>query len=103
MPELDLQKDINRAIELLKSLQNNPSLPRLVFFPHYFQTLTQTFSDKLKSLQEVLESDFLYSITNVYQSIYDTVDLTHSSKESAAIATAKGIFEFSSVLVVQKF
>merc|ERR1712242_484705 len=73
MPELDLQKDINRAIELLKSLQNNPSLP----------------SDKLKSLQEVLESDFLYSITNVYQSIYDTVDLTHSSKESAAIATAK--------------
>jgi len=73
MPELDLQKDINRAIELLKTLQSNPSLP----------------SDKLKSLQEVLESDFLYSITNVYQSIYDTVDLSHSSKESAAIATAK--------------
>ena len=47
-------------------------------------------SDKLKSLQECLESDFLYSITNVYQSIYDTVDLTHSNKESAAIATAKG-------------
>jgi len=44
----------------------------------------------LKSLQECLESDFLYSITNVYQSIYDTVDLTHSNKESAAIATAKG-------------
>jgi len=43
----------------------------------------------LKSLQECLESDFLYSITNVYQSIYDTVDLTHSNKESAAIATAK--------------
>jgi len=73
MPELDLQKDINRAIELLKTLQNNPALP----------------SDKLKSLQECLESDFLYSITNVYQSIYDTVDLTHSNKESAAIATAK--------------
>ena len=47
-------------------------------------------SDKLKSLQEVLESDFLYSITNVYQSIYDTVDLTSTNKESAAIATAKG-------------
>ena len=30
MPELDLQKDINRAIELLKTLQNNPALPRLV-------------------------------------------------------------------------
>ena len=50
-------------------------------------------SDKLKSLQECLESDFLYSITNVYQSIYDTVDLTHSNKESAAIATAKGKVE----------
>ena len=55
------------------------------------------FSDKLKSLQEVLESDFLYSITNVYQSIYDTVDLTHSSKESAAIATAKGNLKFQSL------
>ena len=29
MPELDLQKDINRAIELLKTLQTNPSLPRI--------------------------------------------------------------------------
>ena len=59
----------------------------------------------MKSLQECLESDFLYSITNVYQSIYDTVDLTHSNKESAAIATAKGktqIFATRDDFIVQQ-
>ena len=42
MPELDLQKDINRAIELLKTLQSNPSLPRLV--SNDLRILIQTFT-----------------------------------------------------------
>ena len=41
MPELNLDRDISRAIELLKLLQSNPSLPK----------------EKLRALQEVLESD----------------------------------------------
>ena len=52
MPELHLEKDLGRAVDLLKSLQANPSLP----------------TDKLRALQEVLESDFLRAIANVYQS-----------------------------------
>ena len=74
MSELHLEKDLSRAVDLLKSLQGNPSLP----------------SDKLKALQDVLESDFLRAIASVYQSIYDTVDVPHSNEEAAAIATAKG-------------
>ena len=74
MPELHLEKDLSRAVDLLKSLQGNPSLP----------------SEKLRALQEVLESDFLRAIANVYQSIYDTVDVPHNNEEAAAIATAKG-------------
>lgn len=73
MPELHLEKDLGRAVDLLKSLQSNPSLP----------------TDKLRALQEVLESDFLRAIANVYQSIYDTVDVPHNNEEAAAIATAK--------------
>ena len=77
MPELHLEKDLGRAVDLLKSLQANPSLP----------------TDKLRALQEVLESDFLRAIANVYQSIYDTVDTiphNENNEEAQAIATAKG-------------
>ncbi|CAG5083075.1 Oidioi.mRNA.OKI2018_I69.PAR.g10272.t1.cds [Oikopleura dioica] len=73
MPDLQLEKDLNRAVDLLKVLQSNPGLP----------------CDKLKALQEVLESDFLKAIANVYQSIHDTVDIPHENEEAAAIATAK--------------
>jgi len=73
MPDLQLEKDLCRAVDLLKVLQSNPGLP----------------CDKLKALQEVLESDFLKAIANVYQSIHDTVDIPHENEEAAAIATAK--------------
>jgi len=73
MPDLQLEKDLSRAVDLLKVLQSNPGLP----------------CDKLKALQEVLESDFLKAIANVYQSIHDTVDIPHENEEAAAIATAK--------------
>jgi len=73
MPDLQLEKDLSRAVDLLKVLQSNPGLP----------------CDKLKALQEVLESDFLKAIANVYQTIHDTVDIPHENEEAAAIATAK--------------
>lgn len=84
MSELHLEKDLSRAVDLLKSLQGNPSLP----------------SDKLKALQDVLESDFLRAIASVYQSIYDTVDVPHNNEEAAAIATAKDTDSISIQLCV---
>ncbi|KAK2714589.1 hypothetical protein QYM36_008967 [Artemia franciscana] len=64
--------DIKRAIELLDKLQKSGELP----------------SAKLAALQKVLQSKFLDVIREVYEQVYDTVDLA-GSPDVRASATAK--------------
>jgi len=69
---LTLQRDVQRAIELLDQLQK-----------------TGEFTNaKLAALQKVLRSDFFNSVREVYEKIYDTVDFG-GSDEVRANATAK--------------
>ncbi|KAH3887319.1 protein lin-7 homolog C-like [Dreissena polymorpha] len=69
---LHLDKDIKRAIELLEVLQKNSSVN----------------PQKLVALQRVLQSDFLNAVREVYESVYDTVDIS-GNPEVRANATAK--------------
>ncbi|XP_048728298.1 protein lin-7 homolog C-like isoform X2 [Ostrea edulis] len=69
---LHLEKDINRAIDLLDALQKSGQIP----------------SQKLAALQRVLQSDFLNSVREVYEHVYQTVDIT-GNEEVRANATAK--------------
>ncbi|XP_065579924.1 LOW QUALITY PROTEIN: protein lin-7 homolog C-like [Artemia franciscana] len=69
---LNLSHDIKRAIELLDKLQKSGELP----------------SAKLAALQKVLQSKFLDVIREVYEQVYDTVDLA-GSPDVRASATAK--------------
>ncbi|OCT83845.1 hypothetical protein XELAEV_18021984mg [Xenopus laevis] len=69
---VSLQRDILRAIELLEKLQRSGEVP-----PH-----------KLHALQRVLQSDFCNAIREVYEHVYETVDIS-SSPEVRANATAK--------------
>ncbi|XP_028410611.1 protein lin-7 homolog C-like [Dendronephthya gigantea] len=69
---LTLVRDVNRAIELLEKLQQSGEVP----------------VDKLQALQRVLESEFCTSIREVYEHVYDTVDIG-GSPEVRASATAK--------------
>jgi len=69
---LTLEKDINRAVELLEDLQRSGEFP----------------SAKLQSLQRILQSDFLHAVREVYENVYDTVDISGSA-EVRANATAK--------------
>jgi C-terminal processing protease CtpA/Prc len=71
-PSLQLEKDVNRAIELLKRLQTRADLP----------------SDKLAHLQKILESDFFRAVREVYEHVHETVDISGTSEIRAA-ATAK--------------
>lgn len=63
---------MKRAIELLEKLQNTGDLPVL----------------KLAALQKVLQSDFCAAVREVYEHVYETVDI-HGSPEVRASATAK--------------
>ncbi|XP_064635700.1 protein lin-7 homolog C-like isoform X2 [Lineus longissimus] len=69
---LTLEKDVNRAIELLEILQNNSDLQ----------------ASKLGALQKVLQSDFCQAVREVYEHVYETVDIS-GSPEIRANATAK--------------
>ncbi|XP_011450788.1 protein lin-7 homolog C-like [Crassostrea angulata] len=69
---LHLEKDVNRAIDLLDALQKSGQIP----------------SQKLAALQRVLQSDFLNSVREVYEHVYQTVDIT-GNEEVRANATAK--------------
>ncbi|CAD5125668.1 DgyrCDS13869 [Dimorphilus gyrociliatus] len=70
-PSLNLEKDVARAVELLEQLQK-----------------TEVASPKLAALQKVLQSDFLHAVREVYENVYETVDV-HASPEVRANATAK--------------
>lgn len=67
-----LLKDVKRAIELLEKLQMSSEVP----------------ATKLSALQKVLQSDFLNAVREVYEHVYETVDI-QGSLDVRASATAK--------------
>ncbi|XP_053628495.1 protein lin-7 homolog C isoform X2 [Cherax quadricarinatus] len=69
---LTLQQDVKRAVELLDKLQKTGEIP----------------SAKLAALQRVLQSEFLTAVREVYEHVYETVDIS-GSPEIRASATAK--------------
>ncbi|CAO1303064.1 unnamed protein product [Diamesa serratosioi] len=69
---LTLAKDVRRAIELLEKLQLSGEVP----------------ATKLAALQKVLQSDFLSAVREVYEHVYETVDI-QGSLDVRASATAK--------------
>ncbi|KAF2360571.1 PDZ domain [Trinorchestia longiramus] len=69
---LTLQQDVKRAVELLEKLQKTGEIP----------------TAKLAALQRVLQSDFLTAVREVYEHVYETVDIS-GSPEIRASATAK--------------
>ncbi|XP_031786761.1 protein lin-7 homolog C-like isoform X1 [Nasonia vitripennis] len=75
---LNLERDIKRSIELLDKLQKN------------LHSLTggEIPVTKLAALQKVLQSDFFSAVREVYEHIYDTVDI-QGSQDVRASATAK--------------
>ncbi|MGH0138124.1 UNVERIFIED_CONTAM: hypothetical protein FKN15_016505 [Acipenser sinensis] len=66
------ERDISRAIELLEKLQRTGEVPL----------------QKLLALQRVLQSEFCNAVREVYEHVYETVDI-NSSPEVRANATAK--------------
>ncbi|KAL3284054.1 hypothetical protein HHI36_018223 [Cryptolaemus montrouzieri] len=69
---LTLARDIKRSIELLEKLQKSGEVP----------------ATKLSALQKVLQSDFLNAVREVYEHVYETVDI-QGSQDVRASATAK--------------
>ncbi|XP_062462397.1 protein lin-7 homolog B-like [Pezoporus occidentalis] len=69
---LGLERDVGRAVELLERLQRSGELP----------------PQKLQALQRVLQSKFCCAIREVYEQLYDTLDIA-GSPEIRAHATAK--------------
>lgn len=69
---LTLQRDVKRAIELLEKIQKSGEVP----------------VTKLSALQKVLQSDFFNCVRDVYEHVYETVDI-QGSPDVRAAATAK--------------
>lgn len=69
---LSLASDVKRAIELLDKLQKGGEVP----------------VTKLAALQKVLQSDFLNAVREVYEHVYETVDI-QGAQDVRASATAK--------------
>ncbi|XP_034196446.1 L27 and PDZ_signaling domain-containing protein veli isoform X1 [Osmia lignaria lignaria] len=69
---LTLANDVKRSIELLDKLQKGGEIP----------------ATKLAALQKVLQSDFLSAVREVYEHVYETVDI-QGSQDVRASATAK--------------
>lgn len=74
---LSLAKDVNRAVELLEKLQKS-----------LYASGGEVPVTKLAALQKVLQSDFLTSVREVYEHVYETVDV-QGSQDVRASATAK--------------
>ncbi|XP_072751527.1 protein lin-7 homolog C isoform X1 [Anoplolepis gracilipes] len=74
---LTLARDVKRSIELLDKLQKGGEVP----------------TTKLAALQKVLQSDFLSAVREVYEHVYETVDIQNyspkGSQDVRASATAK--------------
>jgi len=69
---LTLERDMQRAVELLEHLQKTGELN----------------NPKLAALQKVLQSEFCQTVREVYEHVYETVDIAGST-EVRANATAK--------------
>ncbi|KAK7583942.1 hypothetical protein V9T40_004905 [Parthenolecanium corni] len=69
---LNLANDVKRAIELLEKLHRSGEVP----------------VSKLTALQKVLQSEFLSAVREVYEHVYETVDI-QGSQDVRASATAK--------------
>ncbi|CAF1537979.1 unnamed protein product, partial [Adineta ricciae] len=69
---LNLEKDVERAIVLLDRLRTTSEIPEA----------------KLTELQRILQSDFFHAVLEVYEKLYETVEIT-GSPEVRANATAK--------------
>ena len=69
---LNLENDIERAIGLIDRLRTTSEIPEA----------------KLTELQRILKSDFFHDVREVYERIYDTVQIT-GSREVRANATPK--------------
>ncbi|UJR07854.1 hypothetical protein I4U23_012137 [Adineta vaga] len=69
---LNLEKDVERAIVLLDRLRTTSEIPEA----------------KLTELQRILQSDFFHAVLQVYEKLYETVEIT-GSPEVRANATAK--------------
>ncbi|XP_037952033.1 protein lin-7 homolog C [Teleopsis dalmanni] len=69
---LTLVRDIKRAVDLLEKLQTSGDFP----------------TTKLAALQKVLQSEFLSAVREVYEHVYETVDI-QGSQDVRASATAK--------------
>ena len=79
---LNLERDIDRAIELLDRLRTTSEIPET----------------KLLELQRILQSDFFHAVLEVYEKIYETVQIT-GSPEVRANATAKATVRPHSSLI----
>ena len=62
-------------------------LPKCCYEPTYF-TAGELQNTKLAALQKVLQSDFCGAVREVYEHVYETVDIS-GSPEVRANATAK--------------
>lgn len=71
---LTLARDVNRAIELIEKLRSSGDIP----------------PKKLEALQKVLQSEFCNAIREVYEHVYETVEI-QGNPEVRAQATAKVI------------
>ncbi|KAG1654751.1 Protein lin-7 B [Nymphon striatum] len=69
---LTLQRDVKRAIDLLEKLQQSGEIA----------------PQKLAALQKVLQSEFCNAVREVYEHVYETVDIS-GSPDIRASATAK--------------
>lgn len=73
--KLTLSRDVKRAVELLEKLQKS-------------KYLSEVPATKLAALQRVLQSEFLNAVREVYEHVYETVDV-QGNPEIRASATAK--------------
>lgn len=78
--KLDLRGDIDRAIELLRKLQ--------AAAPAAQDPLTAQQQQKYRQLHQILSSPLFGSVREVYERVYDTVQI-HGSPDIRASATAK--------------
>ncbi|KAI2804745.1 hypothetical protein RDWZM_008052 [Blomia tropicalis] len=77
--KLNLEHDVKRAIELIDKLQKT----------EYSAWLSNESSlEKLVTLKKIFESDFFNAVREVYERVYETVDVS-GSPDIRASATAK--------------
>ncbi|XP_059834372.1 protein lin-7 homolog A isoform X3 [Hypanus sabinus] len=76
---LTLERDVARAIELLEKLQESGAVP----------------IHKLQSLQRVLQSEFCTAVREVFESIYENLDINGSPEGRANATTQATVAAFA--------